>query len=50
MVGTQVNLTYDYDHLGDSSKILADIASGKHAFSKVGDRALILNIVSLLYI
>lgn len=34
MVGTQVDLTYDYDHLGDSTKILEDIASGKHAFSK----------------
>jgi NADH dehydrogenase (ubiquinone) Fe-S protein 1 len=35
MVGTQVDLTYDYDHLGDSAQILEDIASGKHAFSKV---------------
>lgn len=34
MVGTQVDLTYDYDHLGDSTKILEDIANGKHAFSK----------------
>ncbi|XP_060562587.1 NADH-ubiquinone oxidoreductase 75 kDa subunit, mitochondrial-like [Ruditapes philippinarum] len=34
MVGTQVDLTYDYDHLGDSAQILEDIASGKHPFSK----------------
>lgn len=34
MVGTQVDLTYDYDHLGDSTQVLQDIASGKHPFAK----------------
>ncbi|KAL4222175.1 NADH dehydrogenase Fe-S protein subunit 1 ndufs1 [Mactra antiquata] len=34
MVGSQVDLTYDYEHLGDSASILNDIASGKHPFSK----------------
>jgi len=34
MVGAQVDLTYDYDHLGDSASILNDIATGKHPFSK----------------
>ena len=35
VVGTRVDLTYDYDHLGDSTKILADIAAGKHPFAQV---------------
>lgn len=34
MVGTQVDLTYEYDHLGDAAHILEDIASGKHPFAK----------------
>lgn len=33
MVGTKVDLTYDYEHLGDSTKLLEDIASGKHPFA-----------------
>ncbi|NXR92088.1 NDUS1 oxidoreductase, partial [Hypocryptadius cinnamomeus] len=39
LVGSPVNLTYRYDHLGESPQILQDIASGKHAFSKVLDNA-----------
>lgn len=35
LVGSQVDLTYTYDHLGDSPQILLDIASEKHPFSKV---------------
>ncbi|EGD82631.1 NADH-ubiquinone oxidoreductase 75 kDa subunit [Salpingoeca rosetta] len=34
MVGDKVDLTYEYDHLGDTVQTLQDIASGKHAFSK----------------
>uniref|UniRef100_A0A8C9L7B9 NADH-ubiquinone oxidoreductase 75 kDa subunit, mitochondrial n=1 Tax=Pavo cristatus TaxID=9049 RepID=A0A8C9L7B9_PAVCR len=39
LVGSAVNLTYTYDHLGESPQILQDIASGKHAFCKVLDQA-----------
>ncbi|NWX88520.1 NDUS1 oxidoreductase, partial [Nothoprocta ornata] len=39
LVGSAVDLTYTYNHLGDSPQILQDIASGKHAFSKVLDQA-----------
>nr|KAF6337138.1 NADH:ubiquinone oxidoreductase core subunit S1 [Myotis myotis] len=35
LIGSQVDLTYRYDHLGDSPKILQDIASGTHPFSQV---------------
>ncbi|XP_064613579.1 NADH-ubiquinone oxidoreductase 75 kDa subunit, mitochondrial-like [Liolophura sinensis] len=35
LVGTQVDLTYEYEHLGDSTSVLNDLASGKHPFSKV---------------
>lgn len=35
VVGSAVDLTYTYDHLGDSPQILQDIASGKHEFAKV---------------
>ncbi|NWI81064.1 NDUS1 oxidoreductase, partial [Dryoscopus gambensis] len=39
LVGSPVNLTYTYEHLGESPQILQDIASGKHAFYKVLDHA-----------
>ncbi|NXW70063.1 hypothetical protein DUI87_04355 [Hirundo rustica rustica] len=39
LVGSPVNLTYTYEHLGESPQILQDIASGKHAFCKVLDQA-----------
>uniref|UniRef100_A0A8C5XIK5 NADH-ubiquinone oxidoreductase 75 kDa subunit, mitochondrial n=1 Tax=Microcebus murinus TaxID=30608 RepID=A0A8C5XIK5_MICMU len=35
LIGSPVDLTYTYDHLGDSPKILQDIASGSHSFSQV---------------
>lgn len=35
LVGTKVDLTYTYEHLGDSASTLNEIVSGKHAFSKV---------------
>ncbi|XP_046319018.1 NADH-ubiquinone oxidoreductase 75 kDa subunit, mitochondrial isoform X2 [Marmota monax] len=35
LIGSPVDLTYRYDHLGDSPKILQDIASGSHSFSQV---------------
>ncbi|XP_075685959.1 NADH-ubiquinone oxidoreductase 75 kDa subunit, mitochondrial [Rhinoderma darwinii] len=35
VVGSPVDLTYTYDHLGDSPQIIKDIATGKHPFSKV---------------
>ncbi|OCT61350.1 NADH-ubiquinone oxidoreductase 75 kDa subunit, mitochondrial isoform X2 [Xenopus laevis] len=34
LVGSPVELTYTYDHLGESPQILKEIASGKHPFSK----------------
>lgn len=33
MVGAKVDLTFDYEHLGDSTKLLEEIASGKHPFA-----------------
>ncbi|KAM5229355.1 NADH-ubiquinone oxidoreductase 75 kDa subunit, mitochondrial isoform 1-T1 [Ctenodactylus gundi] len=35
LIGSPVDLTYRYDHLGDSPKILQDIASGSHSFSQI---------------
>ncbi|XP_062389869.1 NADH-ubiquinone oxidoreductase 75 kDa subunit, mitochondrial-like isoform X1 [Sardina pilchardus] len=35
LVGREVDLSYTYKHLGESTKVLQDIASGKHPFSKV---------------
>lgn len=34
MVGPKVDLTYEYEHLGDSVKVLEDLASGQHPYSK----------------
>ncbi|NWY29836.1 NDUS1 oxidoreductase, partial [Pheucticus melanocephalus] len=39
LIGSPVDLTYRYEHLGESPQILQEIASGKHAFSKVLDNA-----------
>ncbi|XP_058665886.1 NADH-ubiquinone oxidoreductase 75 kDa subunit, mitochondrial [Ammospiza caudacuta] len=39
LVGSPVDLTYRYEHLGESPQILQEIASGKHSFSKVLDNA-----------
>ena len=35
VVGPKIDLTYSYEHLGDSTNVLNDLVSGKHAFSKV---------------
>ncbi|XP_065897520.1 NADH-ubiquinone oxidoreductase 75 kDa subunit, mitochondrial-like [Dysidea avara] len=34
LVGTKVDLTYQYNHLGEDGQVLEDIANGKHRFSK----------------
>lgn len=39
VIGPKLDLRYEYEHLGDSPKVLQDLASGKHAFSKVLDSA-----------
>ncbi|KAL0963873.1 hypothetical protein UPYG_G00314680 [Umbra pygmaea] len=35
LLGRKVDLTYTYDHLGESTKVLQDISAGTHPFSKV---------------
>uniref|UniRef100_A0A3P9ANQ9 NADH-ubiquinone oxidoreductase 75 kDa subunit, mitochondrial n=1 Tax=Esox lucius TaxID=8010 RepID=A0A3P9ANQ9_ESOLU len=35
LVGRQVDLTYTYDHLGESAEVLQEIAAGTHPFSTV---------------
>ena len=35
VVGPQANLTYKHENFGNDAALLADIASGKHAFAKV---------------
>ncbi|XP_074047642.1 NADH-ubiquinone oxidoreductase 75 kDa subunit, mitochondrial [Macrotis lagotis] len=35
LVGTKVDLTYSYNHLGDSPNVLQEIASGRHPFNQV---------------
>lgn len=35
LVGKEVDLSYTYDHLGESAKILQELASGTHPFSQV---------------
>lgn len=34
VIGPKIDLKYEYEHLGDTSKLLEDIASGQHPFSK----------------
>jgi len=34
LVGPKLDLTYDYDHLGDGADVLKQLAEGKHAFAK----------------
>ncbi|KAM9347416.1 NADH-ubiquinone oxidoreductase 75 kDa subunit, mitochondrial-like [Symphorus nematophorus] len=34
LVGKEVDLSYTYDHLGESAKVLQEIASGTHPFSQ----------------
>ncbi|XP_030846441.1 NADH-ubiquinone oxidoreductase 75 kDa subunit, mitochondrial [Strongylocentrotus purpuratus] len=33
-IGQQVDLTYDYEHIGDSTAVLKQLADGSHPFSK----------------
>nr|XP_033474257.1 NADH-ubiquinone oxidoreductase 75 kDa subunit, mitochondrial isoform X3 [Epinephelus lanceolatus] len=35
LVGTKVDLSYTYDHLGESATVLQEIASGSHPFCQV---------------
>lgn len=35
LLGEKVDLSYTYDHLGDSAEILQEIASGDHPFAQV---------------
>ena len=35
MVGKETDLTYTYEHLGDSAQVLHDIANGNHPYSDV---------------
>ncbi|XP_067370834.1 NADH-ubiquinone oxidoreductase 75 kDa subunit, mitochondrial-like isoform X2 [Channa argus] len=35
LVGKEVDLSYTYDHLGESPKVLQEISSGTHPFSQV---------------
>lgn len=34
VIGPQVDLTYDYDHLGDSTDVVKQLADGSHPFAK----------------
>lgn len=34
LIGPKVDLTYEYDHLGDSPKLIQDIATGNHKIAK----------------
>jgi len=34
VVGPKLDLTYDYEHLGEDPKVLQDLVSGNHAFSQ----------------
>ena len=35
LIGSKVDLTYNYDHLGDSPSLIQDILDEKHPFSQV---------------
>ncbi|XP_049855933.1 NADH-ubiquinone oxidoreductase 75 kDa subunit, mitochondrial isoform X1 [Schistocerca gregaria] len=35
LIGPKVNLTYEYEHLGDSADVLKQLVSGQHPYSKV---------------
>ncbi|XP_051883838.1 NADH-ubiquinone oxidoreductase 75 kDa subunit, mitochondrial [Pristis pectinata] len=39
LVGANVDLSYSYNHLGESPEVLQEIASGKHPFSEVLNKA-----------
>ncbi len=35
LVGEKVDLSYEYDYLGDSTQVLEDLLGGKHKYSSV---------------
>lgn len=35
LVGSRVNLSYEYDYLGDSAQVLDQLVNGKHEYSKI---------------
>ncbi|XP_030642367.1 NADH-ubiquinone oxidoreductase 75 kDa subunit, mitochondrial-like isoform X1 [Chanos chanos] len=39
LVGREVDLSYSYNHLGDSTQVLQDIAAGKHSFCQALSQA-----------
>lgn len=39
VVGPKVDLSYDYEHLGDSTDVVAKLASGSHPFAKKLEQA-----------
>lgn len=43
LLGEEVDLSYTYDHLGDSAVILQEIASGDHPFAQVRPWSLSVN-------
>ena len=47
-MGREVDLSYTYNHLGESTKVLQDIAAGKHSFSKVYLDYFLLHVECLL--
>ena len=40
LLGTHVDLTYKYDHLGDSAKSLEELLNGTHEYSNVNKNQL----------
>ncbi|RDD38589.1 NADH-ubiquinone oxidoreductase 75 kDa subunit, mitochondrial [Trichoplax sp. H2] len=38
-IGSKIDLTYQYDHLGSSPSVVNDLANGSHQFSKVLENA-----------
>lgn len=47
LLGKEVDLSYTYEHLGDSPKILQEIASGSHPFSQVTLNSLVSNTINV---
>lgn len=41
MVGHSVDLNYTYDHLGEETSVLKELANGTHPFCKVVDTRLL---------
>lgn len=49
LLGEKVDLSYTYDHLGDSAEILQEIASGAHPFAQVRRRTLLVKHVMVRF-